>query len=202
MKDKITAKQLIQMLKYRRRYKREDNTIKKNIALELAHTGEKDAVEELISMINTHYSYKRHWKTFWRSDAIRFYGGELNNQLIAIEALGETKSPEALRCLETFISNPTEYKEEQLAGWDVSWNYDGYCTERPVYGIAKKACFANMHWIGGLEAAFTARKLEGYNEWASKKPEYQMIINSINKLKDSLSADKGCKTKELKSLDK
>jgi len=186
MNNKIMARKLISILRVSDR-----NTPRKDIALALAHTKELEAVEELKRMLRG-YVWIRDWKKLWLSEKIDCWDSDYDaeKQLIAIDALGETKSPEALECLERLIDNPIQL--EEIVDYEESHfkNYiPGRYTEiTDVVGLR----FKNMN--GMLDYTFTLSKGDGidltipnYLEWASKKPEYHKIKNSINKLQNCLT---------------
>lgn len=172
MDNKKIARKLIQILRQDMKNKM-SHKIKKNIALALAHTGEEDSIKELGNMLYGLFWWEKSWKTLWKEKLIYNYSDCLNNQLIAIDALSETKSPEALKCLENLIKNPES-------------------DPMPIYNRIYEVRFKNMRRAGELGEIFTVCKgqgsIKGYIEWASKKPEYKRIQNSINKLKKSIPA--------------
>lgn len=192
MDDLIIIQELTKIL---RQNPKDD--VKRDIVFALAHTNEEVAVQELIGMLYQNiYGYVHHeksWKTLWKSRKIYYnYPSPLiSNPLIAIEALGETKNKKSLECLENLISKPIEIKNVVMYEPGVEYSYlTGHMEYSAPYPVEGENVIG-MHFGNmpeSLECYFKSdtTNIQDYLKWVEKKPEYQLIKKSIEKLKNSL----------------
>jgi len=163
----------------------------KDVAFTLAHTERSEAVEEFKRILDS--DWKEDWKT--RLGLKPNYGGyySYSEQLIVIEALGETRDPCALEYLENLISETEEIIGSKKLDLKIKTpsldpiRHHSYEEASKWPGI----CFKNMR--GYLRADLTLHPgdisdknptIPQYLEWVSERPEYQKIKESIVKLQN------------------
>lgn len=133
-------------------------------------------------MLNGFSYYKMGgWRKLWKRERIFVYGS-LDDSLIAIEALGETKNIRALGCLRRMIDETEEFTETRTEIVLEPEYFSHYESHEEVAGMLfKEMC-------GGLKEKFRSdiTDVKEYIEWASKQPEYQLIKKSIKKLESTV----------------
>jgi hypothetical protein len=135
---------------------------RKAVAIDLGRTGSDEAISELINMVEGDY---------------------LDSQLIAVEALGETRNKTAFEYLKklSYISHSFEKTSEQTMGTA------GNATV--IYGdLTVECCNARGELLGDLHKVSQGcrgQELEAMKSEISAKTSYKTILNAIAKLESS-----------------
>ncbi|MFQ5531955.1 MAG: HEAT repeat domain-containing protein [Candidatus Nanoarchaeia archaeon] len=166
----------------------------RNIARELANIGSRKAVAELKKMVEGKikaYSL-RTYKTFWLKRPIRYSPHE---QRIGIEALGETRSPDALdylRRLYTYEIFKEGRESHVVQGIDPIhdyWQVEIYRYPNAPAGLGDNLSYevaiTSSSW--GCESDIPEEKIEASRKWTPNNREIHLIFRTaISKLESSI----------------
>lgn len=146
-----------------------------------------DSIDKLIHAVEGVKSYRREWRRLGRKEVTEFYG--LEEQLEAVDALGETNSKIAL----IYLKYVSSYKKER---WDLTTEHEDGSHKGGALGY--KINFENAK--GPLYDALTFRSVEiktghvseeinrtkPFEEKLNENLTYQRLQSAIKRLETSL----------------
>ena len=150
-------------------------------AMELAHTGTDEAVNELIRMIEANRRYRLRW-----------YG--YDDQLTAIDALGETGSRKAHNYLNELINTTrSRFWAECIASQGDSWfesAFEGVTFTKARNELREQLRYKIYNLDGGFCGEFTPISAEElairHNKARASNVVYKKIVDTIQKMESNL----------------
>ena len=155
---------------------------RRTVAIELVHIGTDDAIEALIQMADGVKNYiPGSWRNLWRDKPTEFY--ELEDQLIAIDTLGETGSKRALKYLNKIMDS--RYISDRKS--DSIFQSDGAlleCWEKGVVDFSR----AKSKLREALKSPYyDGEGITAYGHSDEKtNPIYQRLEAAVRKLQSNL----------------